>query len=109
MKTALKLFSGLVLGAFAFVLALAAPGTGSAEAYVSYDNTKSNYTNYSNKYYNLKVTNPPTPHIKNTTTVTTRPTPQITEPMAITIRSLLTANPASPLTIPAEPVNLPAV
>ncbi|MEW6064125.1 MAG: hypothetical protein ACOY3U_12800 [Bacillota bacterium] len=53
MKTALKLFSGLVLGAFAFVLALAAPGTGSAEAYVSYDNTKSNYTNYSNKYYNL--------------------------------------------------------
>ncbi|MEW6696651.1 MAG: CAP domain-containing protein [Bacillota bacterium] len=51
MKTALKLFSGLVLGAFAFVLALSAPGTGSAEAYVDYSkNTKSNYKNYSQSY-----------------------------------------------------------
>lgn len=47
-----KYFSGLVVGAFAFVLAVAAPGAGSAEAYVSYNNTASspNYTSY--KTYN---------------------------------------------------------
>lgn len=65
MKTALKLFSGLVLGAFAFVLALAVPGTGSAEAYVSYDNTKSNGANYSSKYYNSYSYKPAAANYRN--------------------------------------------
>lgn len=49
-----KYYSGLVVGAFAFVLALAAPGAGSAEAYVRYDNTNStpNYTNARTYNYN---------------------------------------------------------
>lgn len=50
MKKAIKLFSSLMVGAVAFVLAVSAPGTGSAEAYVSYNNTTSSSPNY--KVYN---------------------------------------------------------
>ncbi|GAB6179773.1 CAP domain-containing protein [Desulfotomaculum defluvii] len=50
MKKSIKLFSSMILGVVAFVLAVAAPGAGSAEAYVSYNNTQSSSPNY--KVYN---------------------------------------------------------
>lgn len=63
-----KYFTGLVMGAFAFVLAVAAPGAGSAEAYVSYNNTTSspNYTTYKTYNYNYNAYKPAT----NTNTTT---------------------------------------
>jgi len=46
MKVTAKLFGGLVVGAFAFLFALAGPGVGSADAYVNYADYTSNYTSY---------------------------------------------------------------
>ena len=77
-----KYFSGVVMGAFAFVLALAAPGADSAEAYVRYDNTKSsvNYTNYTsynnyntNQTYNYNTTQNTNVYKPSTNTNTTVP------------------------------------
>lgn len=47
MRILAKLFGGLVVSAFALMLALTLPGTGSAEAYTSYNYTSyRNYTSY---------------------------------------------------------------
>ncbi|AEF93485.1 SCP-like extracellular [Desulfotomaculum nigrificans CO-1-SRB] len=47
MRILAKLFGGLVVSAFALMLALTLPGTGSAEAYTSYNYTGyRNYTSY---------------------------------------------------------------
>ncbi|MEG6523261.1 CAP domain-containing protein [Desulfotomaculum sp. 1211_IL3151] len=76
MKKAIKLFSSLMVGAFAFVLAVSAPGTGSAEAYVSYNNTTSSSPNYkvynttNYQSYNYNNTKPAT----NTQTTYNKPT-----------------------------------
>ncbi|GAB6158342.1 hypothetical protein JCM39194_15420 [Desulfotomaculum varum] len=59
MRTAARIFSGLILGLFTLVLAFAATGSRTAEAYVSYDNTKSNSTAYNSqnyKTYNYQTT-----------------------------------------------------
>ncbi|CCO07965.1 CAP domain-containing protein [Desulforamulus hydrothermalis] len=59
MRTAARIFSGLILGVFVLVLAFGATGGSAAEAYVSYDNTKSNSTAYNSqnyKAYNYQTT-----------------------------------------------------
>ncbi|MEW6697341.1 MAG: CAP domain-containing protein [Bacillota bacterium] len=62
MKTALKTFAGLAVGAFVFMLALIAPGTGSAEAYINYGTYKPvNYTKYTAYKYHKPAPTQPVP------------------------------------------------
>ena len=46
MKSTVKLFAGLLVSAFLFVLALTVPGSDSAEAYTSYYQNTTNYSSY---------------------------------------------------------------
>ncbi|MDO7786342.1 CAP domain-containing protein [Desulforamulus aquiferis] len=110
MKSVLKIFTGMMAGAFALMLALVGPGAAKAEAYTNYTSytsysNSSNYSNYSNytsyNYSNTSRTtttpsysNYNTPNYTNYTVYRNTSTPTQTTKPTQTVPSQQTTTPS---------------